>query len=167
MPRRSCSHRPKWLISQPSGQGRFFAKRFAAKEAFAKALGIGVRAPATLPAIAVGHDPLGKPAFAYSDELAALLRDKRLSAHLDFGRARLRRRLRHPGAGMKQILLGPLMIDITGTELTDLDRERLCHPAVGGIILFARNYAPPGATGSPLCRYPCPAHAMPADRHRP
>ena len=42
---------------------------------------------------------------------------------------------------MKQIPLGPLMIDITGTELTDLDRERLCHPAVGGIILFARNYA--------------------------
>ena len=59
-----------------------YAARFAAKEAFAKALGIGVRAPATLPAIAVGHDPLGKPAFAYSDELAALLRDKRLSAHL-------------------------------------------------------------------------------------
>lgn len=35
------------------------------------------------------------------------------------------------------------MIDIAGTELTDLDRERLCHPAVGGIILFARNYACP------------------------
>ena len=42
---------------------------------------------------------------------------------------------------MKHIPLGPLMIDIAGTELTDLDRERLCHPAVGGIILFARNYA--------------------------
>lgn len=39
--------------------------------------------------------------------------------------------------------LGPLMIDIAGTELTDLDRERLCHPAVGGIILFARNYVCP------------------------
>lgn len=39
--------------------------------------------------------------------------------------------------------LGPLMIDIAGTELTDLDRDRLCHPAVGGIILFARNYACP------------------------
>lgn len=44
---------------------------------------------------------------------------------------------------MKHIPLGPLMIDIAGTELTDLDRERLCHPAVGGIILFARNYACP------------------------
>lgn len=32
------------------------------------------------------------------------------------------------------------MIDIAGTTLTDIDRERLCHPMVGGIILFARNF---------------------------
>ena len=45
---------------------------------------------------------------------------------------------------MKQLALGPLMIDIAGTRLDDLDRERLCHPLVGGIILFSRNYENPG-----------------------
>ncbi|MCG2577577.1 beta-N-acetylhexosaminidase [Dechloromonas sp. XY25] len=44
---------------------------------------------------------------------------------------------------MKHLSLGPLMIDIAGTELTDLDCERLRHPLVGGIILFSRNYADP------------------------
>ncbi|MFZ2855194.1 MAG: beta-N-acetylhexosaminidase, partial [Rhodocyclaceae bacterium] len=39
--------------------------------------------------------------------------------------------------------LGPLMIDIAGLQLTDLDRARLSHPLVGGIILFARNYESP------------------------
>lgn len=38
---------------------------------------------------------------------------------------------------------GPLMIDIAGKALTDLDRQHLCHPLVGGIILFTRNYESP------------------------
>ena len=61
---------------------RFLAKRFAAKEAFGKALGIGVAKPATLPNIAVVHDSLGKPAFDYAAELAAYMAERRLIAHL-------------------------------------------------------------------------------------
>jgi len=38
---------------------------------------------------------------------------------------------------------GPLMIDIAGTALSRLDRERLRHPLVGGMILFSRNYQSP------------------------
>ncbi len=61
---------------------RFLAKRFAAKEAFGKALGIGVATPATLPNIAVVHDELGKPAFTYAPELARYLAERGLVAHL-------------------------------------------------------------------------------------
>jgi len=43
----------------------------------------------------------------------------------------------------QQLPLGPLMIDIAGLELTDVDRARLVHPLVGGLILFARNYQNP------------------------
>jgi len=34
----------------------------------------------------------------------------------------------------------PLIIDIAGLALTKLDRQRLKHPLVGGLILFARNW---------------------------
>lgn len=61
---------------------RFLAKRFAAKEAFAKALGTGLRPPATLAAIGVGHDELGRPHYILSDELAAHLAARGLLSHL-------------------------------------------------------------------------------------
>lgn len=50
---------------------RLLAKRFAAKEALAKALGTGLRAPVSLINMAVTHDALGRPAFAFSPVLQA------------------------------------------------------------------------------------------------
>ena len=69
-------------FDKASDPARFLAKRFAAKEALGKALGIGVATPATLPNIAVVHDQLGKPAFAYAPELEEMLRERGLIAHL-------------------------------------------------------------------------------------
>lgn len=74
------SERPDFVKAKDPA--RFLAKRFAAKEAFGKALGIGVAAPATLPNIAVVHDALGKPFFDYAPELAAHLAERGLRAHL-------------------------------------------------------------------------------------
>ncbi len=62
--------------------GRFLAKRFAAKEAFGKALGTGLRAPATLLSISVAHDALGRPFFEYAPDLAEHLAELGLRAHL-------------------------------------------------------------------------------------
>ncbi len=39
--------------------------------------------------------------------------------------------------------LGPLIVGIDGLELDELTRKQLCHPAVGGVILFSRNYQCP------------------------
>ncbi|HVK95907.1 MAG TPA: beta-N-acetylhexosaminidase [Noviherbaspirillum sp.] len=36
--------------------------------------------------------------------------------------------------------LGPVMLDVIGTRLTDDDIHRIQHPLTGGVILFARNY---------------------------
>ncbi|WP_334107447.1 beta-N-acetylhexosaminidase [Methylobacillus sp.] len=39
--------------------------------------------------------------------------------------------------------LGPVMLDVVGTELTPDDIRRIRHPRVGGVILFARNFESP------------------------
>lgn len=60
----------------------YLAKRFAAKEALGKALGMGLRDPATLHNIAILSDSLGRPSFEYALPLAEWMKARRLRAHL-------------------------------------------------------------------------------------
>jgi len=60
-------------------KARFLAKRFAAKEAFSKALGTGLRAPATFQNITVSHDDLGKPILVLAPDLQVLLKSKSIT----------------------------------------------------------------------------------------
>lgn len=60
---------------------RFLAKCFAAKEAFSKAAGTGLRAPVTLRNIAVLRDARGKPHIECAPALAAWLAEQGVAAH--------------------------------------------------------------------------------------
>jgi holo-[acyl-carrier protein] synthase len=61
----------------------YLAKRFAAKEAFTKALGTGIRAPANWHGVWVVNLPSGKPVLEYTPALKAMLDQKKVShAHL-------------------------------------------------------------------------------------
>ena len=71
------SEMPSYLAT--SIKSRFIAKRFAAKEAFSKALGTGLRVPVTFQNIAVSHDALGKPILVLAKELQDFLTVKNIS----------------------------------------------------------------------------------------
>jgi holo-[acyl-carrier protein] synthase len=61
----------------------YLAKRFAAKEAFTKALGTGIHAPANWHGVWVTNLRSGKPVLQYSPALAALLESRGIRrAHL-------------------------------------------------------------------------------------
>ncbi|HWI15478.1 MAG TPA: holo-ACP synthase [Burkholderiales bacterium] len=59
----------------------FIANRFAAKEAFSKAMGTGFRYPVTLQCISVVQDSLGKPGFEFNDALAAMVKSRGIVGH--------------------------------------------------------------------------------------
>ncbi|HEU5177940.1 MAG TPA: holo-ACP synthase [Burkholderiales bacterium] len=58
----------------------YLAKRFAAKEAFTKALGTGIKAPANWHGVWVANLPSGKPELQFSDALKKLLSSRGISA---------------------------------------------------------------------------------------
>jgi holo-[acyl-carrier protein] synthase len=59
----------------------FLANRFAAKEAFSKAMGTGFRYPVTLQCISVVQNAAGKPGFAFHPNLEKLVRSRGIVRH--------------------------------------------------------------------------------------
>jgi holo-[acyl-carrier protein] synthase len=58
-----------------SRPGRFLARRFAAKEAAAKAFGTGIRGGLTFSQIEVYHDKLGKPYLRFLNDAEKIAND--------------------------------------------------------------------------------------------
>lgn len=59
----------------------FLASRFAAKEAFSKAMGTGFRYPVTLQCISVVQNRAGKPGFAFHPSLEDLVKSRGITGH--------------------------------------------------------------------------------------
>lgn len=61
---------------------RFLATRFSAKEAFSKAIGLGIRTPMTWSACEILNEPSGKPVIRLSGALAGWFAERALVAHV-------------------------------------------------------------------------------------
>jgi holo-[acyl-carrier protein] synthase len=59
----------------------FVANRFAAKEAFSKAMGTGFRYPVTLQCISIVQDRRGKPGFEFHPTLAEMIAAEGITGH--------------------------------------------------------------------------------------
>ena len=59
----------------------FLANRFAAKEAFSKAMGTGFRFPVTLRQISIVPDRRGKPYLKFQPALERLVREEGIQGH--------------------------------------------------------------------------------------
>lgn len=61
---------------------RYLATRFSAKEAFSKAIGLGMRQPMSWRLCEIGNEPSGKPAIVLHDGLKDWFEAQGLSAHV-------------------------------------------------------------------------------------
>ena len=79
--RRILSERELSVASTHASPARLIAKRFAAKEAFAKAVGSGLREPVSLRRISITHDSLGKPGLQFDEVLRTHLAQLGITAN--------------------------------------------------------------------------------------
>ena len=81
--KRVLSEHEQALFTNKADSAAYFAKRFAAKEAFAKALGTGIGRVVSFQDLTVRNNENGKPHFIPSEKLRQYLDDKSIKqAHL-------------------------------------------------------------------------------------
>ena len=81
--KRVLSEHEQALFTNKADSAAYFAKRFAAKEAFAKALGTGIGRVVSFQDLTVRNDEIGKPYFIPSEKLRQYLVENNIKqAHL-------------------------------------------------------------------------------------
>lgn len=77
------SENEKTIYANKNKNSNYLAKRFAAKEAFAKACGTGLRLPILLPGISILNNQYGQPYFKFNAEITSWLANNKIkTCHL-------------------------------------------------------------------------------------
>ena len=63
---------------------KFYSKRFAAKEAFAKSIGIGFRNNLNFKDISIVNDKLGKPSFIINEKIKKIIKNQFKTSSFNF-----------------------------------------------------------------------------------
>jgi holo-[acyl-carrier protein] synthase len=72
----------EWQTVASHHQSRWLGKRWAAKEALAKATGLGMRMPVAWQSMSLTHTATGQPTWHFHEALAEWMDARQLTAHL-------------------------------------------------------------------------------------
>ena len=72
--KRIFSHSEILIAKKIKDKNKYYAKRFAAKEAFAKSIGTGFRDNFNFKDISIINDKLGKPSFIINDKIKKIIK---------------------------------------------------------------------------------------------
>jgi len=72
------------IAKKTTNKKSYYSKRFAAKEAFAKAIGTGFRDNLNFKDISIINDKLGKPSFVVTDKIKKIIKKQFKISSFDF-----------------------------------------------------------------------------------
>jgi len=73
-----------FLAKNITNKKSYYSKRFAAKEAFSKAIGTGFRDNLNFKDITIINDKLGKPSFVVTDKIKKIIKKQFKTSYFDF-----------------------------------------------------------------------------------